>query len=78
MINYLETHPGHKIFKWNLKSLEIVVVENITQEPGNVISYEKEPECWYCSALNEANAKKQFEDRAKRLYETLMKNAQHD
>ena len=78
MRNYLERKPGHKIWKWNLKSLEITIEENVTEETGNVVSFEKYEQCWYCSALNEENSKKQFDEKAKRLYENIIKTAQHD
>lgn len=71
MINYLLKYPGHKIWKIHIQSQVLSEETNITKEGGNIVSFEKEDGYWYVSALNEENASRQFEERARRLHEKL-------
>lgn len=74
MINYLIKYPGHQIWKIEISTQELSTEWNFQKEGGNTISFEKNDRYWYCSALNKESASKQFEARAKRLYEKIKPN----
>lgn len=69
MRNYIQTYPNHKIWKINLHTKDLSVETNFQKEskPG-IVSVEKDPVCWYVSALNMDAAARKFNARAKRYY----------
>ena len=75
MKNFIQSYPGHCIWSLNLHTKEILVVKEYEKLKGGIVSVEKDPVCWYCSALNEEAAIRKFNARAKRYYQQV-KSAQ--
>lgn len=71
MRNFIETKPGHNIYKFDLHTKELSIETNVRQEESGIVSVEKEKTCWYESAFNTKDAMNKFNARAKRAFEKV-------
>lgn len=65
-IYILKTYPGHSIFELDLRHQNISIVKDVQTISSGIVKYTpKDSEHWYESALNEDNAFKKFNRKAR-------------